>query len=155
MIHRYVWMDGCSYNGAPNTNGVKVIADELDRPRLILAGDNHKGFWHSKHKVFNCGSLMRLNRDQYEYRPRVGIVYSDCSIIPYYLKWSWGNISRQTWSTEHVDTIEREDQVDDFLKELSEMGRGGLDFLDAVRRYAEKNEIKPATRKLIESIMEG
>lgn len=155
MIHRYVWMDGSSYHGAPNTNKVGQIAEELGHPKLIISGDNHIGFWHNPTKTFNCGSLMRLNRDQEHYCPRVGIVYSDCSVIPYYLDTSMDSTIGHFSDRGIMDVAEQQEDVDEFLQELAQMGRGGLDFLDAVRRYANKHNVRKATAKLIEQILTG
>jgi hypothetical protein len=155
MVHRYVWMESCSFHGAPNTNKVGEIARALGDPRLIISGDNHIGFWHSKTRTFNCGSLMRLNRDQANYRPRVGIVYSDFSIMPYYLDTMNDNSINVSDIPDLADKADKEEQLDDFLHELRQMGRGGLDYLDAVRRYTIKNGVKKATTRLIESILTG
>lgn len=155
MIHRYVWMDSCSYQGAPNTNKVGEIANQLGKPKLIISGDNHIGFWHNPTRTFNCGSLMRLNRDQQHYKPRVGIVYSDCSVIPYYLDTDHDSTIGHFSDREIMDVAEQQEDVDEFLQELAQMGRGGLDFLDAVRRYANKHNVRKATAKLIEQILTG
>ena len=154
MIHRYVWMDGCSYHSAPVANKCNQIAEQLGKPKLIISGDNHIGFWHKPTRIFNCGSLMRLNRDQQNYKPRVGIVYSDCSVIPYYLDTD-NDVVADRIGPEEIDNAEQKEEIDDFLHELAQMGRGGLDYLDAVRRYAKKHDVRKATQQLIEFILTG
>jgi hypothetical protein len=155
LVHRYVWMDGCSYHGAPNTNKVGELAHSLGKPKLIVTGDNHIGFWHQKTRIFNCGSLFRLNKDQQMYRPRIGVVYSDMSILPYYLDTSNDNTLGRFADSDVMDIAEKQDDIDDFIQELGQMGRGGLDYLDAVRRYTNKHGVRKATAKLIESILTG
>jgi hypothetical protein len=84
IIHRYVWSGDCKFPGAPPTSNAKAIAKEYDS-RLVVCGDNHKGFYAEKYNVFNCGGFFRRNSDQVDYQPRVGIVYENMKVIPYHL----------------------------------------------------------------------
>lgn len=155
MIHRYMWMDGASYQGAPNTGKVTEIHRQLGKPKLTISGDNHIGFWHNPTRTFNCGGFYRLNKDQEHYRPRVGIVYSNLQVIPYYMDTSHDVTLGHFADKSIMEVAERQEDVDEFLQELSQMGRGGLDFLDAVRRYSNKNGVRKATQQLIEQILTG
>jgi hypothetical protein len=155
VVHRYMWMDGCSYHKAPNTSKVTEIANQLGKPKLIIAGDNHVGFWHSPTRTFNCGGLYRRNKDQIDYGPRIGIIYSDLSVIPYYLDTSHDDTLGNFANSSIMEVAEKQEDIDEFLQELSQMGRGGLDFLDAVRRYTNSNGVRKSTQLLIEQILTG
>jgi hypothetical protein len=155
LVHQYVWMEQCSFRGAPNTRNVKPVAEALGKPKLIISGDNHIPFWHRPTRIYNCGSLMRLNRNQLNHLPRVGIIYSDYSVIPYYLETHRDKYMNISDVNKLVDDAIDRDNVDEFLAELATMGRGGLDFLVAVRRYVDRAGVQKATKRLIEMIMSG
>lgn len=152
LLHRYVWMQGCSYAGAPKTDGCASVAKELKRPALIVSGDNHIGFWDDKHSVFNCGSLYRATKDQLHYKPRIGIITNDLQIFPYYLNTSSDSYLTVENATETL--TESVQDVDGFLQELRQMGRGGLDYLEAIKRYCKSTEVARETRLIIREILE-
>lgn len=153
LLHRYVWMDGCSYPGATKTDGCAAVAKELKRPQLIISGDNHIGFWDGKYRVFNCGSLYRATRDQINYRPRIGIVTEKLDIIPYYLDTEFDKYLTEDNVAEVVDH-KNDLEVDEFLQELRKMGRGGLDYLEAIKRFCLKENIDKEVRLLLREILE-
>lgn len=99
LVHKYVWIAGASYIKAPSTSRIDIMPGSKLKTRshmigpyyygydAIVFGDNHIGFRMKKGKttIFNCGALMRRNADQLKYKPRVGLLLTDGSIVPYYL----------------------------------------------------------------------
>ena len=91
LIHEYCWIKGYSYPGAKNgklRGGQKyVINNRYKGYDTIIFGDNHQGFVTTigQTHIMNCGSLIRLKSDQIDYKPQVGLLYSDGSIQSYYL----------------------------------------------------------------------
>ena len=133
LIHQYVWIPKHSYPNAPEGQRLKHIQKQLKGYDVAVFGDNHSGFQctFDDIQVFNCGTLMRRKSDEINYKPQVGLLYSDGHIEPYYL-----DISKD----KHLTTVDKESEkedldVSDFVKELESLGETALDFTDAVKRY--------------------
>jgi DNA repair exonuclease SbcCD nuclease subunit len=153
VIHKYVWMQGCSYLNAPKTGKCTRLAKDLGTPDYIFAGDNHQGFYHAKSGVFNCGSLMRTTKDQIDYKPRIAILFADGTLVPYYLDTSDDVYLTTDNVKDVVDSVDEED-FDEFVNELKQMGRGGLDYLTAVRKVVKSTGVRRRVQRIIHNILE-
>lgn len=144
LVHEYIWIKGHNYTTAPKENQLSRALNDFINKKLkgydvIIYGDNHKGFStnRSNTEIFNCGSLMRRNSDQIDYKPQVGLLYSDGSVKPYYL-----DITQD----KHLDVSKEalgEDTLNmkSFIEELEKLGDTDLDFTEAMNRYLSDNKI--------------
>lgn len=154
IVHRYIWIPGHSYPNAPKESRVKSLKDELSGYTIAVFGDNHKGFQSQigDCSVFNCGTFFRRKVDEIGYRPTVGIIKSDGTIVPHYL---------DTSEDKFIDIdsalapIEKLLDMSSFLAELASLGDSGLNFVDAVRQFVTKNGVDKRIHKILEEALHG
>jgi len=139
LIHKYLWIADHSYPGAPQESKLSSKLSKLGYDVLVY-GDNHKGFMVSTPKttVFNCGTLMRRESDEVDYKPQIGLLYESGKIKPHFLDTSQ---DRYIESTENITPTE-EMNMEELIEELKKLGETGLDFVTAVERFFKKHKTK-------------
>lgn len=155
VLHRYIWVKGTNFPDAPQENHADSYAEELEGYDCSLWGDNHTTFIHTLpngHTIFNPGSLMRRNADQWDHRPCVGKLYSDGKIEVEYL-----DISQDKISKKEERIIQNLDNTGnkEFLDELFGLAENGVDFPEVVRTWIIKNpDIKERTKTMLLNLVE-
>lgn len=147
LIHRYVWTIKSGYPGAPEESHLEKLIGPLKGYNIAVFGDNHCPF-QKKLKtgtlVFNCGTFIRRKADEINYKPHVGILYSDGTVKPHYLDTSIDRF--------HDRPEEREQKEFDmraFLESLEDLGEQGLNFHTAVENYLRDNKVTPSVKAQI------
>ena len=153
VVHEYACIEGLSYSNAPSGSDVakrkaKFIDGKIMGYDVIVYGDNHKGFYcHiGDTHIFNCGSLMRRNSDQIDYKPQVGLLLSSGEVIPHYL-----DISKD----KYIDTANTLGPgmalpgMKEYIEELEKLGDTDLDFLEAMKQYLKTNNVKTEIANVI------
>ena len=148
LVHQYVCTYKSDYPGAPEKSHIKyicantkLIENKLYGYDVIIYGDNHKGF--TSHVgdtvIWNCGTLMRRKSDEINYKPRVGLLFSNGVVEPYYLDQS----QDKYLSAEQSKKLIEQSAIDfkKFAKELSELSDSELDFQEAWKFYVLKNNV--------------
>ncbi len=153
VIHKYIWSTrSTGYHGAPRLNHIKVLSDSLKGYDVALFGDNHKGFLARTDKgtiVLNNGGFMRRAKDQLDYIPSIGILYSDGTVKREKLDCS----KDSTLITEHHGSIKPEIDFQQFMDELNQLSSDSLDFENSIRLYCENKEIKDEVYSLITELL--
>ena len=163
LVHDYVWMRGHSYPNAPKEKQIPRVIKKnnknmIDRKYygydMVVYGDNHAGFTTTigKTTIWNCGALMRRDKDQIDYKPRVGLLYSDGHVEPYYL-----DVSKDKHLTadEMKDAKEFEEiDMEKFAVELRKLGTSSLDFAEAMKRFWCTNNTRKAVQDIVSKAME-
>ncbi len=153
VVHKYVWKKGKSYPGAKKEDKINnFISTKLEGYDAAIFGDNHKSFLIDGWNVLNCGTLMRRKADEFDYEPHVGVLFRD------------GHIERVKLDTSEdkfidvgqaVELVERALDMTQFIQELAALGQGSLDFIDAVKRFLDENNIDLPVRKLVTEAIDG
>jgi DNA repair exonuclease SbcCD nuclease subunit len=159
MIHEYCWIKGHSYPGAPEENKFGKRKAGIDKNNkwlgydIVIYGDNHKGFYTQigETEIFNCGTLMRRKSDEINYKPQVGLIYSDGSVEPYYLDTS---LDKYLDVSETKDTNTELD-ISSFIEELSKLGEAAFDFSAAIKQYFAKHKTNKNVKNVILKAMEN
>jgi len=151
LIHRYCWITGYGYPGAPEAGGLSAHKKNLRGYDAAFFGDNHQTFFADAGscRVMNVGGFIRRKSDEIEYRPSVGALFSDGTIKRRYLDTSGDKF--------HQDSKKREEipvNMKEFIDSLEGLGEQGLDFREAVRQHLRNGDLKKPVQKLIEEIME-
>ncbi len=146
VIHRYVWVGGHKYTGAPEDAEVGAFKHHLAKYDLAVFGDNHKGFVASAGKctVLNCGGFIRRKTDEIDYTPCYGVLFEDGSIkrVPFHT----GNDKFHDIKEEHK---EEEIDLSTFIEQLEGLGEHGLNFREAVERHVSSENLPPSVKRLV------
>jgi hypothetical protein len=139
VVHAYAWQEGYSYPSAPEDQNVSCHLEKLKGYNTAIFGDNHKGFDAvGSPFIFNCGGFMRRKSDERKYRPRVGLLQNDGTVVTHYLM--------SADNDEFVeDAIEFEPDTSDFSEyfaALSETEENSIDFETTLRRAAKEEGVK-------------
>jgi hypothetical protein len=154
IIHQYVWIPKHSYPNAPEDGRLRYSAHGWEGYDVMVFGDNHNGFYYEgyKQKYFNCGTLMRRKSDEKNYKPQVGLLYSDGTIKPHYLDTSKDKYLVDV--TKDEEKFYEDMDVSDFVKELESLGETALDFTDAVKRYFDSKKTNKEIINIVLKAME-
>jgi hypothetical protein len=146
VCHRYVWSDhSTAYPGAPEEAHATEVIKQLRGYHATVFGDNHKGFWSTKTKVYNCGTMMRRKLDERGYAPRAYLLKDDGQIrtLEY-------DTSHDMWVAE-TEAVRRDDgglDLAGFIDGLQALGSGRLDFTDALREYLDRSDVGAEVRTM-------
>lgn len=152
VVHRYCWIPGAEYPGAPEESRLKALKSQLEGYDVAFFGDNHKGFLASVGdcQVMNCGGFIRRKSDEIPYVPKIGVLYSD------------GTIKRRPLDTskDEFHPIEKERSetpfdMQAFLSNLEGLGEHGLDFREAIKNHLQSEDIDPKTKEIIYTALES
>jgi DNA repair exonuclease SbcCD nuclease subunit len=115
---------------------------------LILTGDNHKPFveTYEGRLLVNPGSLMRMDADQIDFKPRVYLWYSATNTVtPVYLPIDEGVVTR-----EHIEQkVQREGRIDAYVSKLDLKWKGEMDYLENVRILMLKNKTRTSVQQIV------
>jgi hypothetical protein len=104
--------------------------------------------------IFNCGTLMRRKSDEEDYKPQVGLLFSDGTVQPHYL-----DVSQDKHLTaEEYKTAEQaieEIDITEIATELKKLGTSALDFADAMKRVCKRTQAEKAVVQIIDKAMEN
>lgn len=155
LIHSYIWNEGHTYPGADPKQSVKGFADRLKGYSLAVFGDNHKGFEDSVAGcfVFNCGGFMRRKSDEINYKPRVGILLADGSIVSKELKTQDDKFIQPENQIKGLDD-EVAAKMRSFIEELSEVADNAINYSEAVKRYIRDKKPPKSVRRLLIASLE-
>lgn len=151
LVHRYVWTLGSSYPGAPLEDNIRGFDKILQGYDVAVFGDNHRGFLYPAGpcSVFNCGGFIRRKSDEKQYRPQVGLIYSDGTVAPYYLD----------TSADRFREVEREREeapvnLKEFIEQLEGLGEHGVDFREAVKQHLKNSDLKQPVVEIITELLQ-
>lgn len=155
VCHQYVYAGRSTcYATAPKEAKLSNLKDQLEGYDVAIFGDNHIGFISKVGdcNVINCGSLICRNADQIDYKPMVGLIYSDGHIEPHYL-----DTSQDKWSVEVVEEKDESlsEELSEFLETLQSLDITDLDFGTTMRRYLADNDVSQDVQKTILKAMGG
>lgn len=149
LVHKYVWWGDAKYPGAPEEANLGNLNEAIHKYDVAVFGDNHKGFhvrqvFKSELVVFNCGGFIRRKSDEINYKPQIGILYSDGTIKPHYLNTTKDRFHEKPKGREEIAVNMR-----DFISSLENLGEHGLSFREAVLRQLKEDVIEPETREAV------
>lgn len=145
IVHDYCWKQGHSFPGAPEEKHVKQHFKRLDAAMFNAAffGDNHRGFVYKN--IVNVGGFIRRNIDEVNYKPQVGLLYSDGSVGVHHL-----DTSEDAWEDFAFEKKESvTDEISALVEVLDALDTETLDFQEAVAEYIEKHNLPSRVCKII------
>lgn len=150
LVHRFIYTKETGYPGAPTDGRVSAFRKNLAGYDVAVFGDNHKGFIKCPRGgpvIVNCGGLMRRKVDERDYRPQVVLLYGDGSVGQYHLDTTQDEFIELTAAEEAVEKLL---DMTEFVASLRGLGANdALDFLAAVKRFLNDNDIPNRVRDII------
>lgn len=154
LVHEYCWTGEHVYPGAPETNKARASKLKTLDYDIYIYGDNHKGFKLQTNKgqtLFNCGSLMRRKSDEKDYKPQIGIILDDKTVLTYYL---------DTSEDKHLEGVSEESvremaSMSEFFAELRKLGNSALDFTTAITEFMRKHKTVKEVQQIVREAMEN
>ncbi len=152
LIHEFCWIPDHTYPNAPSKQrlGSHAFGERIAGYSAVAIGDNHSGFLVKLRgqQVLNCGALIPRRSDERDMKPAVGLLHRS------------GKISRAFLGTESDRWEERIPEMaeamgktltdtDDLLEELAGLGDNTLDFIQAVRFFLDKHQVRGSVAKWI------
>lgn len=152
LIHCYCWTTGYSYPGAPETGLVSAYKKNLRGYDVAFFGDNHKGFFADAGscRVMNVGGFIRRKSDELDYRPVVGVLFSDGTVKRRYL-----DTSKDKFHTKVKEREETPINLKEFIESLEGLGEHGVDFREAVLQHLQKGELDEPVCEIIKEMLES
>ena len=148
VVHSYIWIDGCGYEGAPYEQHCRSLKDtSLNGYDVAVFGDNHIHF--QRGKIFNCGGFMRRNIDQRTHMPSVGLLDKDGKVHLHVLDTS---VDRFIDVTENAPAAKNHSA---FIEEMSKVVAYGFSFRKYLERLLDKNPLDGKTRSIILTALEN
>ncbi len=156
VAHKYVWYGEAKYPGVSPDQSVVSCKDMFRGYDVALLGDNHKS-WKAEIGiggclVYNPGSFFRRRSDEQDHRPQVGLLKDDKSIEIHYL-----DVSQDIFEVSSPARLQDKVgiQMDEFLEGLKGLGEEGLDFVEAVKAFLDREGVGTSIRQIIMKAMEG
>lgn len=153
VVHAYTWLPGKGYPGAPQESRLHNCGKQFRGYDVVVIGDNHKPWLAKMGKttIINVGGFYRRHTDEIDHHPSVGLLHSDGSVSRHYL-----DVSQDQFLPEEDLNHKTVMGVDirPFVDAVDNLQRSVVDFEQEVRRYVEKDEIRPLVKKIILSTLE-
>jgi predicted phosphodiesterase len=148
VIHEFIWTKNTGFEGAPKNARLGKWKERLEGYDIAVFGDNHTPFIARCGGciVVNCGSLLRRNTDQVNYRPYVSLIRNDGTIKKHYL-----DISKDIFN-ETVEEIKpgRSELNMGGILEAIEEGRVRTDYVQAVEQWEKQNSKQKLVIRMLE-----
>lgn len=154
VVHAYIGQAGSDYPGAPKESYVPGWRSRLRGYNAAVFGDNHKGFLTTSGscRILNNGTIYRRKADEMNYRPGVGLLHDDGTIVRHHLDTSEDKWTDEAYRDHEIVAAEMAG-MQEFVKELGELAAGSLDYRVAVQRYiAEQQPGDRVAKLLLQSI---
>jgi len=156
VVHSLIWTKGTGYPGAPAAGRVGAYNKALAGYDVAVFGDNHKGFITETKggvTVCNCGGFMRRKSDECDYRPGVGLLHGDGTVVRHYLDTTGEHFAATTAAEKVVEDVL---DMGAFVEGLRGLGaQDALDFVAALRRFIADNKTPQRVTEIILEACEG
>jgi predicted phosphodiesterase len=122
---------------------------------LIVTGDNHMPFVeeYEGRLLVNPGSLMRMDADQINHRPRVYLWYAETNTVtPVYIPIE---PAAKIISREHIELkAERDKRIEEFVNRLSSEWEVSISFEENLKRFQKMNNVRTPIMEIIYKAIE-
>jgi len=115
---------------------------------LILTGDNHESFFAREDHtcLVNPGSMMRINADQADHKPRCFLYYAQRNQV----KMVDLPIEKDVHDRTHLDRVKaRDERIAAYIERMSDGWEIGLSFRKNLEAYFEENSTPKKVREII------
>lgn len=132
----------------------RSILKKYEQYSLIVTGDNHKPFVeeYKSRLLVNPGSMMRMDADQVDHKPRVYLWYAETNTVEaVYIPIVPDVISRT-----HIEVKkQRDERIDSFVKQLKTDWQASLSFERNLQRFEKENTVRKEVMNIIYKSLEN
>jgi DNA repair exonuclease SbcCD nuclease subunit len=149
VAHQYIWDNyNHAFESAPQSSRLDKISKQLRGYNAMVAGDNHKGFYSISYDIpiFNCGSLMRRNAVQRDYKPRVGLLHKSGKIVQHFLDTSKDKFMD---GEDVVKKLQEEIDLKELVKAFTGIKSKVRNFIEALWEAMKSGELSDEVKKVI------
>lgn len=150
--HIYNYQGKEPWPGCTDPTGLSLLK-KYPQYDLICTGDNHKPFIeeYKGRLLVNPGSLMRMDADQVDHKPRVYLWYAETNTVePVYIPIQPNVISR-----EHIELKKQRDaRIDSFVSQLNTDWQASVSFENNLQRFEKENTVRNDVMKIIYAALE-
>lgn len=156
VVHKYIWIKGCGYPGAPPEQRLKFMKGQFAGYDCVVTGDNHTPFDATigKTKICNVGGFFRRRSDEVNYKPSVGLLMQDGTIKRHYFDCSADKFADPATIIKEIEAGTGAD-LRDFTKELASLSDAALDWPVALRRFMKKRGVAKEVWQKVLKALEG
>jgi DNA repair exonuclease SbcCD nuclease subunit len=145
--HIFTWTNREPFPGCSDLTATCLLR-KYPQFDLIVTGDNHKPFT-SEYKgrlLVNPGSMMRMDADQINHRPRVYLWHSETNTVePVFIP-----IEKNVISREHLELKERQNnRIEAFVGKLNDDWQVKASFEDNLKQFESTNKIHKSVMDLV------
>jgi predicted phosphodiesterase len=150
IIHEYCWQGRACYPGASEDKNVEAHRANASTYDVLVFGDNHIPHedFSKDPIVFNCGGFYRRTIDEVDYRPSVGILYSDKTIRREYVP-----VDEDVFVARQESPV-LDQNISDFVKYLANTTTNPLDVEEVIRHYIVTHEVPEPVQIEISRLLE-
>jgi len=148
ILHELVWkgqVPPWSTNSWTDQNIFEMFGEHFN---LILTGDNHGGFTSQEGDcvLVNPGSMLRMNADQENYKPRCYLYYAEENkVVPAFFP-----IEKDVHNQEHIDRKNgREEHISAYIEQMKGDWEVGISFKKNLEAFFIKNETPQKIKDVI------
>lgn len=154
LVHRFVWLPGKGYPGAPEESRLHNCGKQFRGYDVVVIGDNHKPWLAKMGKttIINVGGFYRRHADEIGHRPSVGLLHADGSVTRHYLDVSQDQFLPPD-ELKKKSTVAGVD-VTPFVDAVGNLRQSIVDFETEVRRHVEVADILPLAKEIILEALE-
>jgi DNA repair exonuclease SbcCD nuclease subunit len=159
IVHRYCWLKGHAFPGAPEEQHAKQTSIEYTKFGFDLAffGDNHSEFVYTQDnacEIINCGSFMNRTKEQMQRNPKVYVVRENGVMDTFRIKTD----KDEWWMTENP-TAKNDNSYTSVIQALQSLSGASVDgrgtnFLEQVRRASTDPTLSKYTKDFILHLIE-
>ena len=156
VVHQYVWASDSKHQMAREEALIGKVLKNLTGYNAAIFGDNHLHFaWRPTPRdecqchIWNCGAFMRRKSDEVELTPCIGLLHIDGSFTQHLL-----DVRKDKFlDPNELTTLIKDEHVEDFIQELSELQDVAIDFGERVRQAVKG--VSPQIARLALKSLEG
>lgn len=160
VIHDYCWLDeNSTYDTKMQNTKVPAWRKKLTGYDVACFGDNHSPHWkmfqlsNGKHQsIVNPGTFFRRRIDEIDHRPMAMLIYSDCSIEPYYFDCTEDKFIDPA---KELGVFAEVANFDELVSELQSMVDRGLDFVESLKQFMNRMKLTKEVRTILLKAIEA
>ena len=154
LMHRMITKSGPLWKGQKDYTLAETLLEQTNY-KLIICGDNHSSFIHSKNNrhVINCGSLTRMSIDQFNHTPIYCVFDTDTDELQVF-NVPIDDPALVLKKKEHDKKKKSDAALESFKRGLDDNFEADLNYRDNVNKVMKKKRVRKRTKDIVEESLD-